>query len=439
MKNQQFIESDFQIRNTGESAGFRQRVIEQHRRHVNSGLARLADLMGTHVEVRSAGNYVFDESGERYLACGGYGVFTLGYCHPAIVAAVREQLERLPLSTRSLINGEVSVAAEALSAVAPGNLDYVFFGNSGTEATEAALKLACLNGKHKFIAMHNGYHGKTIGALSVTGRAAYREPFASLIAPVEFVRFDDLDELSHALAAGENESCVILEPVQAEGGVVVPRPGYLREVAKLCERYGALLIVDEIQTGLGRLGAWWGCDDEQVVPDILLVGKSLSGGIVPVSAVVTTAAIYEGLNKNPLLHTSTFSGNPLAAAAVHAAIDVIKNENVIALSQRLGQTLLDLTQKLCAEHGPHICCEVRGKGILIGIEFAADFLAGEFMLELAKRKVLVSYSLNAHRVVRLTPPAFLSESDVAWLAAAIQDSLIVLAERYQNFRVPEEA
>ncbi|MGB8507546.1 MAG: aminotransferase class III-fold pyridoxal phosphate-dependent enzyme [Pyrinomonadaceae bacterium] len=437
-QNQELLESDPHGSSIGEAVAFRQDVIERHRRHVNSGLARLADLMGTHVEVRSAGNYVFDETGACYLDCGGYGVFTLGHCHPSIIEAVRKQLERLPLSTRSLLNSEVAAAAEALSAVAPEGLDYVYFGNSGAEATETALKLACLNGRHKLIAMHGGYHGKTVGALSVTGRPAYREPFASLIPQVEFVRFGDADDLSRALTAGEDESCVILEPVQAEGGVIVPPAGYLREVAALCQRHGALLIVDEIQTGLARLGAWWGCDEEGVVPDVLLVGKALSGGIVPVSAVVTTAAIYERLNKDPMLHTSTFSGNPLAAAAAHAAINVIKNENVVALSRRLGEILLTLTAKLCAEYGTRLIREVRGKGLLIGIEFEADFLAGDFMLELMKRKVMVSYSLNAHRVVRLTPPAFLSDSDVAWLSAAIQDSLIALGERYRNFLEQEE-
>ncbi|MDQ3920450.1 MAG: aminotransferase class III-fold pyridoxal phosphate-dependent enzyme [Acidobacteriota bacterium] len=420
-----------------DGVGFRQGVIERHHRHVNSGLARLADLMGTHIEVRSAGNYVFDEGGDRYLDCGGYGVFTLGHCHPSVVGAVRHQLERLPLSTRSLVNAEVAAAAEALSAVAPGDLNYVYFGNSGAEATETALKLACLSGKRKLFAMHGGYHGKTIGALGVTGRPAYRAPFASLIPQVEFVPFGDADELDGALARAEGESCVILEPVQAEGGVIVPPTGYLRAVADSCRRRGALLILDEIQTGLGRLGAWWGCDAEQVVPDVLLVGKALSGGIVPISAAVATAEVFEGLNKNPMLHTSTFSGNPLAAAAAHAAIEVIKNENVVVLAQALGETLLAQTKGLCAEHGPRLIREVRGRGLLIGIEFETDFLAGDFMLELMKRKVVVSYSLNAYSVVRLTPPAFLSESDVAWLTGAIRDSLIALDVRYQNFLVQE--
>lgn len=436
--NQELLESEPHGAYPGEADAFRRGVIERHRQHVNSGLGRLADLMGTHVETRSAGNYVFDERGERYLDCGGYGVFTLGHCHPSIIGAVREQLERLPLSTRSLVNAEVAAASEALSAVAPAGLDYVYFANSGAEATETALKLACLNGKDRLIATRGGYHGKTLGALSVTGRSAYREPFAALLPQAEFIGFGDADELSRALARGEGRNCVILEPVQAEGGVVVPPVGYLREAADLCRRFGALLIADEIQTGLGRLGAWWGCDDEQVVPDVLLVGKALSGGVVPVSAVVTTAAVYDKLNKNPILHTSTFGGNPLAAAAAHAAINVIRDENVVELSRQLGECLLAMTGKLCAQYGARLVRELRGRGLLIGIEFEADFLAGDFMLELMKRNVIVSYSLNAHRVVRLTPPAFLAESDVVWLSAAMQDSLIALAERYQNFSVQEE-
>jgi putrescine aminotransferase len=437
--NQQLLESVLPGFGPGEAAAFREDVIRRQRQHVNIGLARLADLMGTHVEVRSEGNYVFDENGERYLDCGGYGVFTLGHCHPTVIDAVRSQLERLPLSTRSLLNPEVSAAAEALSAVTPNGLDYVYFGNSGAEATETALKLACLNGRDKLIAMHGGYHGKTLGALGVTGRMAYRAPFTSLLPQVEFVNFGDVESLSDALARDGEKSCVILEPVQAEGGVIVPPFGYLREVEALCRRRGAFLIVDEIQTGLGRLGAWWGIDFEEVVPDVLLVGKALSGGVVPVSAVVTTAAIYSALNKNPMLHTSTFSGNPLAASAAHAALEVIKSENVVALAHRLGETLLARIRELCARHCPRLFREVRGKGLLIGIEFEADFLAGDLMIELMKRKVIVSYSLNAHRVVRLTPPAFLSEADVGWLTAAFQDSVTALSERYQNFVPQEEA
>jgi putrescine aminotransferase len=410
---------------------FRSDVMQGHKNHVNKGLARLNDLMGTHIETRSAGNYVYDERGERYLDCGGYGVFTLGHCHPAVVAAVTEQLHRMPISTRSLVNPEVAAAAEALYSVTPPGLAYVYFGSSGTEATEAAIKLAYLNGKTSLISTHGGYHGKTIGALSVTGRPSYREPFRAILAPVDFVRFGDIDELSAALARAGSKGCVILEPVQAEGGVIIPPDGYLREVERLCRHHGAFLILDEIQTGLARLGTWWGLDREGVVPDILLTGKALGGGVVPVSAMVATSSAYEKLNQSPLLHTSTFSGNPLAASAVRATIDVMRAEHVPARAHALGETLLARFATLRSRHA-RLLRDLRGRAILIGMEFRADHLAGDFMSEMLRKNVVLSYSLNAHRVVRLTPPAFLSETDVAWLVEAVEESMGILDQRYPN-------
>ena len=407
-------------------------VVASHHRHVNSGMARLASLMGTPVEVSSKGNYLFDENGEKYLDCGGYGVFTLGHCHPFIMEAVEQQLRRNPLSSRALVNPVVASAAETLASVTPDGLDYVYFGSSGAEATEAALKIACLNGKHKLIAMHNGYHGKTLGALSVTGRDMYRDPFAQLLPPVTFVTFGNIEELEAALCAAGEQGCVILEPVQAEGGVVIPPAGYLSEVERLCRRYGAFFILDEIQTGLGRLGTWWGADREQVVPDVLLVGKALSGGIVPVSAAVASSAAYEKLNRNPVLHTSTFSGNPLAAAAAKATIELMKKEDVVSSACELGERLLNLVRRLTAEHSD-LFVAVRGRGLLLGLEFKADFLAGDFMGEMMKRYVTVSYSLNAHSVVRLTPSAFLNESDLDWLEQAFRASVLVLTERYFTY------
>ncbi len=417
---------------------FRCAVIERHRKHVNRGMARLADFVGTHLEVRSKGNYVFDEREQRYLDCGGYGVFTLGHCNPAVVKAVTEQVGRLPLSTRLLVNPEVAAAAEALSATTPAGLDYVYFGSSGAEATEAAIKLACLNGRTSLISTHGGYHGKTLGALSVTGRLSYRKPFSKLLPQVEFVRFGDVDELAAALARSGVTGCVILEPVQAEGGVMIPPDGYLHEVERLCRHYGAYLILDEIQTGLARLGTWWGMDRENVVPDLLLVGKALSGGIVPVSALVANHAAFEKLNHAPTLHTSTFSGNPLAAAAARATIETMRDENVVPLARALGETLLGQLGFLRNPRNSRLVQDVRGRGILVGIEFGAEFLAGDFMIEMLKRNVIVSYSLNAHRVVRLTPSAFLSETDVKWLVAAARESIAVLDERYPNFEGDQE-
>lgn len=412
-----------------QAAEFRHLVIQGQKRHVNKSFAKLAELMGTHVEVRSSGSYVFDERGEKYLACGGYGVFTIGHCHPTVIEAVKDQLERHPLSSRSLLSAELASAAEALASVTPIGLDYVYFANSGAEATEAGLKLARLSGKRKLVAMQGGFHGKTLGALSVTSRQAFRIPFQPLLPDVEFIPFADPEALEKVLSHNGHECCVILEPVQAEGGVIVPYEGYLREVERLCRHYGAFLILDEIQTGLARLGTWWGADREQIVPDVLLVGKALSGGVVPVSAAVASAKAYEKLNQDPLLHTSTFAGNPLATVAARTAINVIKNEGIVPRAKELGEKLLLKVKRILGEICPHLVREVRGIGLLIGIEFEAEFLAGDFMFELMHRNVLVSYSLNAHRVVRLTPPATLSESDLDWLTTAISESAIALLKR----------
>src|SRR6201997_700429 len=241
----------------------REQVLDRYTRHVNKSLASLARLVAAPVEVAATGSKVRGSDGQAYLDCGGFGVFLLGHCHPAVVAAVREQLGRNPLATRLFLNPELAQAAADLAGVTPAGLDYVFLTNSGAEATELGLKLARLAGKRHVIAMHRGFHGKTLGALSVTGRAQYRDPFGPLLPMVDFVPFGDLAALRAVLTA---ESVVLLEPVQAEGGVRLPPDGYLRQVRQACTEADAVMILDEIQSGLGRLGAWWGADLAGVTP-----------------------------------------------------------------------------------------------------------------------------------------------------------------------------
>jgi putrescine aminotransferase len=408
----------------------RSELIRIYQRHVNSGWARLAGLTGMPIEVRSAGSLVFDDQDEAYLDCGGYGVFLTGHCHPVIVAAVREQLERHPLATRLLLSPQLAWAAETLAAVAPKGLSYVCFASSGAEAAEAGLKIARLNGKTRLIAMEGSFHGKTLGALSVCGRARYRTAFLPLLPDVEFLAFGDLEGLRRAILRNGAGCCVILEPVQAECGVVIPPEGYLREVQALCRQAGAFLILDEIQTGLGRLGDWWGADREGVTPDVLLVGKALSGGCVPVAAAVATPEAFEPLNRDPLLHSSTFAGNPLAMAAVRAAVNVISGENLVGRSRQLGPQLLAALRQAVDAAFPHVIRDVRGVGLLIGVEFVAGNAAVDFILELLRRKVVVSTSLNTNRVVRFTPPALLSGSDIDWLVGAVREAAVEVNSRH---------
>jgi putrescine aminotransferase len=398
----------------------RRAILDRYRRHVNSGLAKLAELMDLPIEARSAGSQIVDLEGHAYLDCGGYGVFILGHRHPAVIEAARAQLERHPLSSRVLLNAELAGAAERLASVTPPGLDYVCFTNSGAEAVEAGLKIARLNGRTRFIATDGGFHGKTLGALSVTGRPRYRTPFQDLLLEVAFVPFGDPDALERRLRLDGERAAVILEPVQGEGGVVVPPDGYLSDLRRLCDRYGAFLILDEIQTGLGRLGWWWGADREGVAPDVMLVGKGLSGGAVPVGAAVATAAAFAPLNRDPLLHASTFAGNPLAMAAAQAAIGAIEGEGIVDRARTLGADLLGALRRILGAGCPECVRDVRGLGLLIGIEFETEDLGGEFILELLRHRVVVSTSLNAGRVVRLTPPAILTTAERRWLLDAVE-------------------
>ena len=394
----------------------RDRVLDRYTKHVNTSLARLARLTASPVEVGAAGSQVRGSDGHAYLDCGGFGVFLLGHCHPRVVHAVRAQLMRNPLATRLFLNPELAEAAEALAAITPPGLEYVFLTNSGAEATEVGLKLARLAGKRSMIAMHNGFHGKTLGALSVTGRPQYRQPFEPLLPDVAFVPFGDVEALRARLTA---DSAVLLEPVQAEGGVRVPPEGYLRAVRAACDEVGAVLILDEIQSGMGRLGAWWGADLAGVTPDVLLTGKVLGGGIMPVGGVVATERMFAPLNADPLLHSSTFAGNPLAAAAVIATIGVIESEGLLERTRQLGPEIRDLADEAVSRNCPHLVTEVRGEGLLIGIEFRSADVATEFLMGLLDERVIPSYSLNSSNVLRLTPPAVLDTSDLGWLARAL--------------------
>jgi putrescine aminotransferase len=383
--------------------------------------------MNSPVEVRSAGAYVWDSEGTRYLDCGGYGVFFTGHCHPRIVAAARAQLETHPMATRVLLNGALATAAATLASVTPAGLDQIVFANSGAEAAEIALKLARLHGRTRVISMHGGYHGKTLGALSVTGRPHYRERFLPLLPDVTFVQFGDAEALRQELSTRGAETCVILEPVQAEAGVHLPPRGYLSDVAAECRAAGALLIADEVQSGMGRTGTWWACDAEDVIPDVMMIGKSLGGGVMPVSAVAASSAIMKPLSADPVLHSSTFAGNPLAMAAVRATIEVVREEGLVERARITGAYLLDGVRRAVAALRPDVVTDVRGAGLLIGIELATEALAGQLMLELLSRHVIVSHSLNAHRTVRLTPPAILDGTDCDLLLEALRSSLAALA------------
>ncbi|WP_320775342.1 aminotransferase class III-fold pyridoxal phosphate-dependent enzyme [Streptomyces sp. CRN 30] len=404
-------------------------VVGLYQRHIGTGRAVMGRVMGGMAEVRSEGPWIHADDGRRFLNFGGYGVFLMGHRHPDVVEAVHRQLDTHPLASRVFLEPVAARAARALAAHTPPGLDYVHFVNSGAEATEAALKLARAHGRTSVITTRKGFHGKTLGALSVTANDVYQTPFLPLLPDVTQVGYDDPADLERALADRRGTACVVVEPVQGEGGVRVPRPGYLTRVAELCREYGALLVVDEIQTGMGRLGTWWGVDAEDVRPDILLAGKGLSGGVVPIAAMIATADAYAPFSRDPYLHTSTFGASPIACAAALATVTAMEREHTVARAATLGVRLLTGVRKVCDPYRDGLVREVRGRGLLIGIEFTAEQAVGELLLEMIARGVLVNHSLNSTRVLRLTPPAVVDDSALDLFLTTFADALRDTAAR----------
>ncbi|MGJ5755161.1 putrescine aminotransferase [Streptomyces puniciscabiei] len=410
-------------------------ILDLYRRHLSKGRATVADLFGGHMEVSSDGPWVYTHDGERLLNCGGYGVLIMGARHPRVLAAVEEQLAANPVATRILLEPAVARAAEALTAVAPAGLDRVHFSLSGTEAVETALKLARAGGRRRLVSMAQGYHGKTLGALSVTAKDVYQRPFRPLLPDVTHIPFGDLEALEKELAAHPGEVCVIVEPVQGEGGVILPPPGYLPGVEQLVRQYEGFLVLDEIQTGLGRLGAWWGADLYGVTPHVLLTGKALGGGVVPVSAALADARTFKPFDKDPFIHTGTFSGAPLLMAGVQGAIAAIQEDGLVKRAEVLGERLLPDIERIVRENCQDLVVDVRGQGLLIGMEFADAGLAGELLLELFNHGVVANHSMTGSAVVRLTPPALLGDAEADHLLDSLDRATRDLVDR--RARMPE--
>lgn len=403
-----------------------------YRTRLNKGRATLGEMFGGHIEVASEGAWVTTTTGKRFLNCGGYGVFLMGARHPVVIRAVEQQLHTHPVATRIFLEPQLALAADALVSVAPPGLERVHFSGSGTEAVETAIKIARTLGRRHLISMVSGYHGKTMGSLSLTANSVFQDPFRPLLPDVTHVPYGDAAALELALAAVPGQACVIVEPVQGEAGVIVPPDGYLRAVESLCRGYDALFVLDEVQTGLGRLGSWWGASRESVTPDVLLVGKVLSGGVVPVAATVATARAFAAFDKDPYVHTSTFSGAPLAMAAARGAIAAIGEDDLVFRARVLGAELLEQISRIMHGHFGTAVREVRGVGLLIGIEFANPGPAGDLLIELANQGVVANHSLNSHLTIRLTPPAILSRSDVDFLLTAMDRAARVTAGHYAS-------
>lgn len=400
-----------------------EQTISGFRDHINPGFLEYrksvtAGGQFAAIEWRATGpNTLIDTNGKEYLDClGGFGIFNVGHRNPTVVKAVEQQLAKQPLHSQELLDPLRALLAKMLANLAPGDLKYCFFGNSGTESVEAAIKLAKAyqspHGKTAFIATNGGFHGKSLGALSATSKAVFRKPFAPLIPGFRHVPFGDLEAMRDALYAslntGDGVAAVILEPIQGEGGVILPPADYLPGVRKLCDEVGALLIIDEVQTGMGRTGKMFACEHSGVVPDILCLAKALGGGVMPISATLASEKVFSVLFDNPFLHTTTFGGNPLACAAGIAAVNVLLEERLPEQAARVGAYLLQGLQDLAADY-PDLIVTVRGQGLLQAIEFQHNQLGYQFSKGMFDAGILVAGTLINAKTVRIEPPLTFTE------------------------------
>jgi putrescine aminotransferase len=380
------------------------------------------------VEWSGQGSHFEDITGRRFIDClGGYGIYSAGINHPKIVRAVKSQLERMPLSSQELLDPLRGALAQLLGELAPGELQDCFFISNGTDAIEGAMKLARLyTGKSGFISCIRGFHGKSYGSLSLMGKGEYRLPFEPLLQDVYFVPFGDAEaveaELRKAEAVGMSIAAVVAEPVQGEAGAIVPPEDYWPRLREVCTRYGVLLIADEVQTGMGRTGKLFGVEHWDVVPDILCLGKALGGGVMPLSAFMSTPEIWKVLEPNPFIHSSTFGGNPLACAAGIAAVNVTLEEDLPGQAAATGEYLLSELRWLQRRFPDHLL-EVRGLGLLIGLEFADAEFGYAVAAGLFKRGVLVAGTLLNAKTIRIEPALNIPRELVDEVLKKLDDTL----------------
>ncbi|TBR11838.1 MAG: aspartate aminotransferase family protein [Candidatus Nitrosotenuis sp.] len=372
---------------------------------------------------RGLGTRVWDINNKEYIDCmGGYGVALVGHRNPRVVNAIKAQLDKIITVHSSLYNKTREEFLENLIHLAPKKLSQVHLGNSGTEAVEAAIKFARkFTGKSGMIAMNGSYHGKSMGALSITFNPKYRKAFMPLVEKVTFSPFGDIETLRTKI--DKDTSFIIMEPVQGEGGIHPAPVGFLQEVRKLCDENGILLIFDEIQAGLGRTGKMWACDHWNTAPDIMCLAKGIAGG-VPMSATLVRPDILAAMSKGE--HSSTFGGNPLSCAAGIATLKALTEDGLVDNAARVGKIFRDGLEKLKDKHS--IIREIRGMGLMIGIEM--KFEVKDILLDGISEGVLLLYS--GRNIIRLLPPLVLSEQDITKVLEVLDRLMVREAERRKN-------
>ena len=360
-------------------------VIDYFKEHVNPGFLEYRKSVtagGDYGAVEwQAGslNTLVDTQGQEFIDClGGFGIFNVGHRNPVVVSAVQNQLAKQPLHSQELLDPLRAMLAKTLAALTPGKLKYSFFSNSGTESVEAAIKLAKAyqspRGKFTFIATSGAFHGKSLGALSATAKSTFRKPFMPLLPGFRHVPFGDINAMRTMLGecrkTGDDVAAVILEPIQGEGGVILPPQGYLPAVRQLCDEFGALLILDEVQTGMGRTGKMFAFENFGVKPDIVSFAKGVTCGYVQLGGVAVSRKIADYFDDNVLQCGLTYSGHPLACAAGVACLNYYKDNDILGNVNKSGKVLGEILEELKAKH--KCVGDVRYIGLFSAVELVKD-------------------------------------------------------------------
>jgi len=371
---------------------------------------------------KALGSHVWDTDNNEYIDCmGGYGVALVGHRNERVVNAIKSQIEKVITVHSSFYNKTREEFLQTLIGIAPAGLSQVHLNNSGAESVEAGIKFARkFTGRKGMVAMKGSYHGKSMGALSLTFSPKYRESFQPLVEKVTFSPYGDIDALQTAV--DKDTAFVILEPIQGESGIHVPPDGFLQDVRKICDENGSLLVFDEIQSGLGRTGRMWASEHWETTPDIMCLAKGIAGG-VPMGVTLVRPDILSVMKKGE--HSSTFGGNPLACAAGTATLQALTQDGLVENAKNMGEKFLRGLNDLKSKH--KIIREVRGKGLMIGVEL--KFEVKDILMEGIKKGLLLLYS--GRNILRLLPPLVISDEDVT-KSLQILDVLLTNEEGRRN-------
>ncbi len=415
--------------------------IENFNNHVNPGWLVYRKSVSTDaacIEWTDTEEHFTDLYGNDFIDClGGFGIYTCGHRNPEIVKYVKAQLDKYALHSQELVDPLRGYLAKLVSMITPGDLQYCFFTNGGAEAVEMALKLARLaTGGRYYISTVGAFHGKSYGAISMGGKAAYREDYLPMIQHVQHVKYGDADAIETAIdnlvTVGETVAAVILEPIQGEAGVQIPPKGYLKRVREICDKYGVALILDEIQTGMGRTGTMWRCEAEDVVPDIMTFGKAFGGGVMPITGIVARPNMWvEKLVENPwILGSPTFGGNPLACAAAIATIKYMLENDIPKQCKEKGDYFMEKLNALMEKY-PTVIKEVRGAGLLICLEFPASEVGYAVVKGLFDRHVMTAGTQVNAQSVRIEPPGIISYETIDTVLEKLEEAIIDVKKEFK--------